>query len=134
MWVAPTDNGGSPISGYVVTSSPDGKTCTAMSPHCTVAELANEIAYIFTVVAQNAVGAGPSSDPSSSVTPSVNPRCAAEPFEDVSVDRPFCVEIAWMKDARISTGFSDNTYRPNAPVTRQAMAAFMSRLDGETPP
>jgi len=34
-----------------------------------------------------------------------------------------------MADAGISTGYADGTFRPAAKVTRQAMAAFMYRLD-----
>ena len=37
-----------------------------------------------------------------------------------------------MRDASISTGFTDGTYRPSASVTRQAMSAFMARLSGAT--
>jgi hypothetical protein len=53
------------------------------------------------------------------------------PFDDVPRDHPFFDEIAWMHDTGLSTGFEDGTYRPSASVTRQAMAAFLFRLDGE---
>jgi subtilisin-like proprotein convertase family protein len=56
------------------------------------------------------------------------PSCTSPPFTDVPTDHPFCPEIKWMKDALISTGFGDGTYRPEIPVTRQAMSAFMARL------
>jgi S-layer homology domain/Divergent InlB B-repeat domain/Kelch motif/Galactose oxidase, central domain len=58
--------------------------------------------------------------------------CSGDAFSDVSADHPFCPEIAWMKDAGITTGFSDGTYRPDADVTRQAMAAFLARAAGVT--
>jgi hypothetical protein len=54
--------------------------------------------------------------------------CTSAPFADVPIDHPFCREIAWMKATGVSTGFSDNTYRPSANVTRQAMSAFMRRV------
>ena len=57
------------------------------------------------------------------------PECASAPFSDVPADHQFCEEIKWMKDNLISTGFSDGTYRPTAVVTRQAMSAFMFRLN-----
>jgi hypothetical protein len=57
---------------------------------------------------------------------------AAAPFSDVPLSHPFCSDIAWMRDANISTGFGDGTYRPAAVVTRQAMSAFMARLAGAT--
>ena len=39
-----------------------------------------------------------------------------------------------MADANISTGYPDGTFHPTANVTRQAMAAFMYRLDGVLQP
>jgi len=54
---------------------------------------------------------------------------AVSPFTDVPTSSPFYAEITWMADAGISTGYSDGTFRPAASVTRQAMAAFMYRLD-----
>jgi alpha-tubulin suppressor-like RCC1 family protein len=56
--------------------------------------------------------------------------CTVAPFTDVATDHPFCREIKWMRDAGISTGFDDDTYRPSIAVTRQAMSAFMPRLAG----
>ena len=63
----------------------------------------------------------------------VLPPCVSQPFSDVAVSHPFCKEIKWVKDAGVSTGFGDGTYRPADDVTRQAMAAFMARLAGVTP-
>jgi uncharacterized protein YkwD len=50
-------------------------------------------------------------------------------FRDVPSTHAFADEIAWMADAGITTGYEDGTYRPGSPVTRQAMSAFMQRLD-----
>jgi virginiamycin B lyase len=49
-------------------------------------------------------------------------------FTDVSLDHPFSREVEWMAQAEISTGYDDDTFRPSAPVTRQAMSAFLHRL------
>jgi hypothetical protein len=69
-WTAPGDNGGSAITSYAVTSSPNGKTCTTTgSLSCSVSGLTNGIPYTFTVTASNGVGPGPASDPSAPVTP-----------------------------------------------------------------
>jgi hypothetical protein len=68
-WTAP-DDGGSPINGYRVTSSPGGFTAvTSGATTATVTGLANGTAYTFTVMAKNALGAGPASAPSNAVTP-----------------------------------------------------------------
>jgi uncharacterized delta-60 repeat protein len=63
--------GGAPVTGYTVTSSPDGITLSVPGDTTTasVPGLANDVAYTFTVTATNEIGTGPSSDPSNSVTP-----------------------------------------------------------------
>ncbi len=67
-WTAPTDNGGSPIGSYLVTSAPDGKSCvTSTGLTCTVTGLTNGQNYTFTVRAINVKGAGPASDASDPV-------------------------------------------------------------------
>ena len=68
-WVAPAFDGGTPITGYLVTAS-NGSTFTVGNTTTdTVTGLANGTAYSFTVAAINAVGTGPSSIASNSVTP-----------------------------------------------------------------
>ena len=69
-WDAPASDGGSAITGYTVTSSPDGKTCTTTgATNCVVGGLTNGTPYTFTVTATNAVGTGPASGASAAVTP-----------------------------------------------------------------
>jgi subtilisin-like proprotein convertase family protein len=58
-WGAPNP-GGSPITGYTVTATPGGKTCTTTGAlSCVVTGLTNNIAYTFAVTATNALGTGP---------------------------------------------------------------------------
>jgi N,N-dimethylformamidase beta subunit-like protein/fibronectin type III domain protein len=73
-WTAPADDGGAPITGYVVTPYVGGSAqapiqtgSTATS--YTVAGLVNETDYVFTVAAENESGTGPESTPSAIVTP-----------------------------------------------------------------
>ena len=68
-WVAPSSNGGSPITSYTATSSPDSRTCTTSGLSCTVSGLTNHQQYTFTVVATNAAGPGSASDSSGAYTP-----------------------------------------------------------------
>jgi hypothetical protein len=62
-WAAPVSNGWSPITRYIATASPGGRTCaTAGSARsCTITGLVNRTAYRFTVRAVNVVGTSPSS-------------------------------------------------------------------------
>ncbi|MDE3064890.1 MAG: fibronectin type III domain-containing protein [Acidobacteriota bacterium] len=68
-WVRPASNGGAPITRYVVTAHPSGRTCTSKSLKCTVGRLRNGTTYYFTVVAHNSVGNSPSSKASNRVKP-----------------------------------------------------------------
>lgn len=70
------------------------------------------------------------------------PADAVQPvFTDVPPGTQFYDEILWMAEAGISTGWLEadgtRTYRPLQAINRDAMAAFMYRLDGSpdyTPP
>jgi hypothetical protein len=63
-------------------------------------------------------------------------RMAGEPagpfpapgFSDVGAGHPFYEQISWMADSGVSEGYQDGTFKPAAPVTRQAMSAFMQRF------
>ncbi|MGI2176508.1 fibronectin type III domain-containing protein [Shewanella ulleungensis] len=69
MFSAPTNNGGSAITDYTVTSSPGGLTASGTSSPLTVVGLTNGTAYTFSVTATNSAGTGSSSSASNSVTP-----------------------------------------------------------------
>jgi hypothetical protein len=48
-------------------------------------------------------------------------------FPDVPAGHPFFREIEWLANRGIAGGYSDGRFRPDASVTRQAMAAFLQR-------
>ncbi|PWD50194.1 hypothetical protein C8046_05475 [Serinibacter arcticus] len=58
-------------------------------------------------------------------------------FRDVPQGTQFFTEIGWLAMARVSTGYEvsegAHEYRPLAPVARDAMAAFLYRLQGSPP-
>jgi hypothetical protein len=56
---------------------------------------------------------------------------AEAPFADVSLAHPFLLDITWAVEGGIATGYADDTFRPSAPVTRQAMGAFLHRIGGD---
>jgi hypothetical protein len=58
-------------------------------------------------------------------------------FGDVAPSHPFVADITWMDEQGISTGYATGDFQPAAPVSRQAMAAFLHRFAGApivTPP
>jgi|GEM_PF-1978363 len=50
-------------------------------------------------------------------------------FSDVPADHPFFNQIAWLASTGITQGYSDGTYRPTSPVSRQAMVQFLGEVD-----
>ena len=77
-WTAPTNNGGTPITKYIITSSPGNITSTAnqSTSGSVLIPISNFVVgstYTFTVKAYNIIGPGPTSSPSNSVTPTTVP-------------------------------------------------------------
>ena len=68
-WTAPASNGGSPITGYVVTPSSGSPIALGNVLTVTFRHLTSGTPISFTVVAKNLIGNSPASSPSSSVTP-----------------------------------------------------------------
>ena len=55
------------------------------------------------------------------------------PFADVSTGQQFYKEMSWLAENGISTGWTEaggaRSYRPLQPISRDAMAAFLFRLN-----
>jgi hypothetical protein len=71
-----SSTGGSPITGYTVTSTPGSITATGSSSPIIVTGLTNGTPYTFKVTATNAIGTSPQSSASNSATPVATPNDA----------------------------------------------------------
>lgn len=80
-WSAPASDGGSVITGYVVTVSPGGARheTEATPTRLVVTDLAAGVAHTFTVAAKNLSGEGSPSSASAPVTPKCRPRFPSVP-------------------------------------------------------
>jgi hypothetical protein len=98
-WSKPLNNG-SPITSYIVTSSPDknhtnGIQVTSDNTNCTFPQLILGKPYTFTVVAANSLGSGVSSSPSNQVIPATVPNA---PTNVVAVaKKDGSVTVSWSK-------------------------------------
>lgn len=69
--------------------------------------------------------------------PVTAPKPKTAPFADVGTGHKFAREIAWMKSSKLSTGSKIGgriVYQPGTTVSREAMAAFLYRMDRSVPP
>lgn len=62
------------------------------------------------------------------VPPALRTPCTTAPFPDVPTGHQFCREVSWLVEMELANGYTDGTFRPGAPVSRQAMAGFLFRL------
>lgn len=108
-WTVPADPGGSPITGYTVTSFPGNLQCTTNGAlTCDVTGLTNATPYSFTVIATNAGGPGRKSDPSNTVVPQAGAdRVPGEPQDVTALPGDARAVVRWKPP---------NTFQPS-PVT-----------------
>ena len=110
-WTPPAA-GGSAITGYTVTASPDGASVTVAgtATSATITGLVNGTAYTFTVVATNAVGSGPVSSPTAAIVPVAVPGAAAPP---VAAAGNGSATVSWSapsSDGSPITGYTISAY------------------------
>lgn len=55
--------------------------------------------------------------------------CEGTPFGDVDATDPFCEPVAWAAEVGVAFGDVDGRFAPEAPVTRQALAALLARYE-----
>jgi mannan endo-1,4-beta-mannosidase len=57
------------------------------------------------------------------------PEPGTQTFTDVRPSYPGWAAIEWAAAAGVTTGYPNGTFRPDAPITREAVAAFLYRFD-----
>ncbi|HLF39985.1 MAG TPA: fibronectin type III domain-containing protein, partial [Acidimicrobiia bacterium] len=134
-WAAPPDDGGSPVTGYLVTPVRDGTAETPRSvlgPAATTAVtgLRNGSVYRFTVAAVNIAGTGAPSAPSESVTPRAAPAAPVAVTAAVRDGRAIVSWVAPPDDGGSPiTGYVVTPFRDDEP---QAATAFPSAATTQT--
>ena len=134
-FTAPADDGGSAITGYVVTAYlATGATAGSCTPSgtdtsCSVSSLTNGTAYTFRVVATNAVGSSVASAPSAVVTPVAVQTAPSAPQGVTASAGDASIAVAWLAPASTG-GPSISGYTATAYGT--SGAAGTCRTDGAT--
>ncbi len=106
-WTASTAPAFPAVSGYVVTASPGGATCsTTGALSCTVPGLTPGASYSFTVVATNTAGSSAASAVSNTVVPYTTPSA---PQNLQATAGSASAVVTWA--APMSNGFSTVTYK-----------------------
>ena len=127
-WTAPASDGGSTITGYTVTASPGGRSCswTTGLLSCTVTGLTNGTSYTFTVTATNAAGTSTASASSSTITPTAAPATAPATAAPATAAPATPVNVKWKiqrRPTRLVATFSattGTTYLITATLTKAA--------------
>ena len=131
-WVAPSSDGGSPITGYTVTlTGPDGdQTCSTSLTSCRFDGLINGQDYSFSVSATNVVGTGQLSDLRNAGHPVAGQNTPGAP-RNVVVDAG-----AAQASVRFSAPTSDGNdqIRHFSVITRDAQGAVVKTTLGESSP
>jgi uncharacterized protein (TIGR02145 family) len=106
--VAPTNNGGSAITGYTVTSNPGDISVSGTSP-INVTGLTNETAYTFTVVAINSVDTSVASAASAAVTPAFACPTSTITYNSYTYNTVAIGNQCWMQENLRTRLYNDNT-------------------------
>ncbi|QIM19825.1 hypothetical protein G7066_12735 [Leucobacter coleopterorum] len=111
---------------------PDGLTLDGVTGKIT-GKPTKSASFSFTVEARNTAGVATANYTLKVTAAGTTPSCTVPRkvpvFADVATGQKFSKEIAWMKESKLSTGYADGSYRPKDDLSREAMAAFIYRLE-----
>ncbi len=146
-FTAPAFNGGSVITGYTVTSDPEGISKTGTASPLTVSGLTNGIAYKFTVTVSNVLGTSDPSDASAPVTPMAKiltaaisgvtaPVTGATPVTAATETAEYTAAVAWSGNpvtfAANTQYIATITMTPKTGRTLTGVAANFFKVAGAT--
>ncbi|MET8151437.1 fibronectin type III domain-containing protein [Actinoplanes sp. NPDC049668] len=96
-WKAPTSDGGSPLTGYVVIMRPSGRSMTVAptTRQATFSDLTAGTAYRFIVFAVNKSGRSAQSDETQPVVPTAPPKRPGAPWTVVAAAGDGFAKVAW---------------------------------------
>lgn len=115
-FTAPSSNGGSPITQYLVTANPGGHTATGAGSAITVTGLTNGEVYTFTVIAINDVGMSEPSAPSLPVTPATVPSA------------PINVHAEKAGDGKVSVSFTNPASDGGSTITAYKVTPYIGTV------
>jgi titin len=142
-WYAPSSNGGSPITGYVITAATGNpaETVTASVPgwalSTTLTQLIPGKIYVITVKAVNSIGSGPTSLATSPVT---LPTVPGAPLNLSTSPNGSTLQVTWLAPSfnggKPVTGytatFSDGVHTPTSQQVTGTSATFTGLPTGTT--
>ena len=137
-WTAPADNGGPPVTGYVVTPfigdvPQPVKTFNTTGTAQLITSLNNGTTYTFTVAAVNSAGTGASSEASNAVTPGPTTTVPGAPTIGAVVVGPGQAKVSWLAPASNGgSGLTGYVVTPTTGGVAQAPIGFTSTATTQT--
>lgn len=122
-------DGGSPITGYTVTSTPERRTVTGTTSPIVVPDLTIGTTYTFTVHATNAVGNSPESTPTNAVTATAPLPPDAPTGVTATALSTSRVQLAWNRAARAASYTVSRARAAGGPYTQVGSPTRMRFTD-----